>query len=204
MGGAHVFPGGRIDPVDRLDRAGDLAGVIGPVLDRIPGVEPHDVAAHFHAAVRELAEEAAVTLGPEALTPFARWVTPEIEIKRFDTLFFVGVVPPDQRAAHCGDETTEGIWLDPGEAIARCRAGAIALPPPTWTTLRTLERFPTIDAVLAWARTRRLVPVQPRLIDTDGVKLLTLPGDPQYPAIDGFDTPAETRFAFENRRWKPA
>src|ERR687896_2255998 len=50
MGGAWVFPGGALD-----------------------GAEDHRV-----AGVREVAEEAGVTLGdPGALVPFLRWITPE-------------------------------------------------------------------------------------------------------------------------------
>jgi 8-oxo-dGTP pyrophosphatase MutT (NUDIX family) len=204
MGGAHVFPGGRVDPIDRLDEARSVATGIRHAHERVQGIELNDFAAYYHAAVRELSEEAGVTMTPDALTPFARWVTPEVEIKRFDAVFFVAVVPPDQQAAHCGEETTEGIWLDPADAIARCRAGAIALPPPTWTTLRTLERFSTMDDVIAWARTRRIVPVQPKMMDAEGGTLLVLPGDPQYPAIADFETPVDTRFLFANRRWTPA
>ena len=33
-------------------------------------------------------------------------------------------------------------------------------------------------------------------------RIITLPGDPAYPAVEGF-TPKETRFAVESGRWKP-
>ena len=203
MGGAHVFPGGRVDPGDR-PADDDIGRVVRESVDRVRGITVSDLAAHFHGGARELAEEAGVTLAPDALVPFARWVTPEIEIRRFDALFFVARAPADQEAVHDGRETTEGRWLDPAAAIAQCRAGAIALPPPTWTTLRTLERFATADDVLAWARTRVIVAVQPRMTDADGGKLLVLPGDRDYPALEHFDTPAETRFVFDDRRWTPA
>ena len=37
--------------------------------------------------------------------------------KRFDTRFFVAVVPGDQVARHDDFETTESIWLSPREAL---------------------------------------------------------------------------------------
>jgi 8-oxo-dGTP pyrophosphatase MutT (NUDIX family) len=173
MGGAHVFPGGRVEDVDREGSTTDLD-------------------AHRRAAVRELAEEAGVVIPLDALTPFDRWITPEIEIKRFDAMFFLALLPPGQEAAHGGGETSDGIWIDPADAVAEGRRGAIALPPPTWTTLRTLESFSTTDAALAWARSRQVIPVRPSFSSRDGVSTLTLP--------EG--TAAETTFVLENGRWK--
>src|SRR5438552_14544452 len=54
MGGVWVFPGGAID---RAEGEGDEA--------------------HRAAAIRELREEAAITLGdPSSLVKFSRWITP--------------------------------------------------------------------------------------------------------------------------------
>src|SRR5205085_10824844 len=71
-------------------------------------------------------------LAADALTYFAHWVTPEVETRRFDTRFFLAVMPPGQVPVFDAGETTDGSWLRPAEAIARCREGALALPPPTW------------------------------------------------------------------------
>src|SRR5262245_29573201 len=67
MGGAHVFPGGRVD--SKVDASIEAA------------------------ACREVKEEACVDLDTGALRIFARWVTPEVEPKRFDARFFVAAVP---------------------------------------------------------------------------------------------------------------
>jgi ADP-ribose pyrophosphatase YjhB (NUDIX family) len=166
MGGAHVFPGGR------LEHGED----------------------HRAAAVRELAEEAAVVVTAEELIPFARWVTPDSESRRYDAWFFVARAPEDQRPRHDAHEAVEAVWIDPAEALARCRRGDMALPPPTWTTLRMLEPFHAVEDVLAWARTRDVVPLQPRLTTTDGVQTLLLPD-----AIT-----SERRFVLRDGRWQPA
>src|SRR5438105_9785908 len=66
MGGVWVFPGGA---VDAAEGEGDDA--------------------HREAAVRELREEAAITLrDPTALVKFSRWITPAQVRIRFDTHFF--------------------------------------------------------------------------------------------------------------------
>ena len=245
MGGAHVFPGGRVDAADRLDDPDTLCDGVAEAATRMPDVAPADAVAHHVAALRELFEEAGVLLARDAdgamvgvhdgadrlrsyraelaarattlrdvaererlrlaldmVTPFAHWVTPEIEIKRFDTRFFVAAAPVNQDAVHDDVETTGSLWLDPTDAVDWCRRGAIALPPPTWTTLRTLEKFPTVEAVVTWARARTVVRLEPGFIRRGDSALLTLPGDPLYPAILGLEVPAETRFVLEDGRWR--
>jgi 8-oxo-dGTP pyrophosphatase MutT (NUDIX family) len=166
MGGAHVFPGGRVDDSD---------------------IAEEEAMRHRLAAVRELEEEAGVRIGVDALTPFAHWVTPDIEIKRFDTWFFLAEMPAAQAAVHDGTEHSDSLWVDPADAVAMARRGDIALPPPTWTTLQTLAAFATIDDVLRWARTTAIVRIQPEVEERDGVKTLLTP---------------RGRFVLENGRWK--
>ena len=88
----------------------------------------------------------------DALVPFAHWLTPPIDVRRFDTRFFLTRLPPGQTPAHDDTETTHSGWVTPADALARCRRGDMSLPPPTWTTLRELEAFRTVDQLLDWAR----------------------------------------------------
>lgn len=203
MGGAHVFPGGRLDPEDRLDPDDPRCEGAGAAIAALPGMPAAEAIAHYVGAVRELFEEAGIHIARlDALVPFAHWTTPEIEAKRYDVRFFLAEAPPDQEAVHNDAETTEVVWLDPSEAVARGRRDEIMLAPPTWTTLRRLERFATLGDAMRWARASRAGRVQPRLFERDGQRELALPGDPLYPPVEGFDTPTETRFLFLNGRWK--
>lgn len=152
--------------------------------------------------------EALTTLGirlaVDALVPIAHWVTPEVEIRRYDTRFFLARMPENQHAQHDAGETTELVWIAPSDALARCRAGEIMLPPPTWTTLARLTRFSSVDEVFAWARTTPIVRVQPGFIRDGDTTLLTLPGDPLFPAMPGWEIPDDTRFRLEEGRgWRP-
>ncbi len=160
MGGAHVFPGGRVDP--KTD----------------PDIEA--------AGVREVEEECGVKLDVRHLRLFARWVTPEVEPKRFDARFFVAPVPAGQAAAADRTEVDEGEWLTPAEALERSAQGTISLPPPTLWNLADLAALPSIDAVLAEADARLragIDPVRPRPVMTPEERIaLVLPGDPQYEA----------------------
>jgi len=136
------------------------------------------------------------------LTLFAHWVTPDIEPRRFDAYFFLAVEPEAQDASHCGRETSAGVWMRPADAIARCRAGEIALPPPTWTTLRQLEPFGSVDEAMAWARSTTVPRIQPGFGFQGTTRIVTLPGDSALAPVPGFAA-KETRFALENGRWRP-
>lgn len=203
MAGAFVFPGGRIDDADR--RAVQNLGRHTIVSPGFPDLTLEEELAFRVAAVRELQEEAAVDLTVGALIPLAHWVTPDIEIRRYDTRFFLAVMPDGQEARHDEGEMVDLRWLSPSDAIDRCRAGEIRLPPPTWTTLKQLARFDSVEDTLAWARTKPIVRIQPHFFESAGRQMLTLPGDPLYPTVPGWEVPEETRFVLEEGSgWKPA
>jgi 8-oxo-dGTP pyrophosphatase MutT (NUDIX family) len=247
MGGAHVFPGGRVDPGDRLDTPADFCDGVEAAALRASDLPPVDAVAHYVAAIRELFEEAGVLLarrsdgrlvdfsdGDESnrfrayrralargsltmrelaererlrfaldeIVLFSHWVTPAVESKRFDTRFFVAALPPGQEPVHDETETTDSEWMDPADATDRCSRNDIALPPPTWTTLRTLSKLGSVEGVMQWARQQRIVRVEPTFIRNDTETLLTLPGDPTYPPLEGFERVDETRFRLEDGRWR--
>ena len=176
-----------------------------PVGDRPGEIEALDAGRDAMAAGRPFVDVLAGErwrVALDWLTIFAHWVTPDIEPRRFDAYFFLAVEPEPQDASHCGRETTGGVWIRPGEALTRCRRGEMVLPPPTWTTLRQLEKFATVGEAMAWARSCPVPRIQPKSMFQGSTRIVTLPGDPSYPAVDGFSA-RETRFAIENGRWRP-
>jgi 8-oxo-dGTP pyrophosphatase MutT (NUDIX family) len=247
MGGAHVFPGGRVDAADFVTADDTWCDGTKEAAARLADLKPRDGIACHVAAARELFEEAGVLLavagdgryvslaGPAsrarfrqyrrdvydgsrsfrdvvtgenlrlalgALIPFAHWVTPPVDVRRFDTRFFVARVPPEQTPAHDNTEATDSIWITAADAVARCRRDEIVLPPPTWTTLREIERFESVDDILAWTRTRRIVRREPMFVERDGVKLLLLAGDPLHPDPGAEASMYETRFVLTDGRWR--
>jgi len=93
-------------------------------------------------------------LMPEQLVYFSHWITPEPSPRRYDTRFFVVKDCPEQTASHCGIETVDGIWIAPAELLRRSRAGALTLVSVTAEHLRVLAVYPTVAALLAFARAK--------------------------------------------------
>src|SRR5437773_11424529 len=168
MGGVWVFPGGA---VDTDEGAGD--------------------AAHRAAAIRELHEEAAITLDdPAALVKFSRWITPaEVKI-RFDTHFFLAPLPEGAEPKIDGEEIVDHAWFTPQDALDAHAAGEILLVFPTIKHLEQFSAFPSADALVAHAAAHEVVPVQPRIVLSGEAARILLPGDEGYDAADnGGDAP---------------
>ena len=246
MGGAHVFPGGRVDVSDH-DGGSEWCDGVDNAAHRLADLPTRDAIAYHVAAARELFEEAGVLLARDAtghvvslagaavherfkqyrsdvhsgsasmraivereqlrlaldsLVLFAHWVTPPIDTRQFDTRFFLSRVPPDQTPAHDDAETTDSVWLTAKAAMSQAQSGDIVLPPPTWTALRELESFVTVEEAIVWARQRRIVRRQPMLVEEEGRRMLLMPGDPRHPDPGGDDAPAETRFVSVDRQWR--
>jgi 8-oxo-dGTP pyrophosphatase MutT (NUDIX family) len=140
-----------------------------------------DDAAHRATALRELSEEAGVSLpDPEALVPFSRWITPEQVKIRYDTRFYLA-----QAAAHTspepdGEEIVEVGWFSPADALDRHREGDLQLVFPTIKMLQTLARFASPEDALEQIGAVAIEPILPR-VDTSGPEpRILLPGDPGY------------------------
>ncbi len=157
MADVWVFPGGAVDGTG------------------------NDDAAHRETALRELEEEASITLGsPGDLVPFSRWITPAEVKVRYDTHFYLALAP-----AHCapepdGEEIVEVRWFAPAAALELHRAGELLLVFPTIKKLETLSRFASPEEALTTVGAVAVEPILPR-IDTSGPEpRVLLPGDPDY------------------------
>lgn len=144
-----------------------------------------------------------LTAALDAVMPFAHWVTPDFESRRFDTRFLLARMPGAQEASHDAGETTALEWVAPETAIGRARAGEIALPPPTWVTLARLAVFASIDAAWDWASRTPIVRIQPGFVHEGECTTVMLPGDPTYPLPAGCEPLAETRFHRGDGHWRP-
>jgi 8-oxo-dGTP pyrophosphatase MutT (NUDIX family) len=154
MGGAWVFPGGAVHGED---------------------------ADHSAAAIRELKEEAGIDLPHDAeVVQWSRWITPEEVKVRFDTWFFVAEAPPGAEARVDGSECVDSRWLRPAAALHAFARDELVLVFPTIKHLEALAQADSVADALHKARSREVVPVQPRVLIRDGHAEIVLPGEQGY------------------------
>ncbi|MDT0380256.1 NUDIX hydrolase [Streptomyces sp. DSM 42041] len=120
-------------------------------------------------------------LRSDLLGAFARWVTPEFEARRYDTWFFVAVLPEGQRTRNASSEADRTEWIRPADASAGYDRGDLLMMPPTIATLRQLQEYGSPAAALAGSAERDLDPVlaQARL-DEQGRIELSWPGHDEF------------------------
>ena len=253
LGGAVVFPGGKIDPADGADAWASLA------------TEPHPRGAEMAdgestaraiavAACREALEEGnlvplvraeAVMVGGapstppgrgggrrrgrrppargrrplphppglaaalarrglrlalHALVPWARWVTPEAEGRRYDARFFLLELPLGQVGRHDEHETTMSFWARPSAVLQRFTRGEIFLAPPTTRTLELLALAPDVRGAFGLAAEQSLRPICPHFVPDDVAPFLALPGDPTH-AVRERRVAGPTRFVLRDGRF---
>ncbi len=187
--GAHVFPGGTVDPEDSsaeaIDRveggpAGEPQAVFAALREAfeetglLPAAADASSSALMAAQARreslldgsltfvELLAESGVRLDASTVVYFSRWITPVEFSRRYDTRFFL--------ARHTGGEPeltrehTAFAWLDPADALARFAAGRLPMLFPTRTTLELLDRFGSLDEVFHAFQGRMVKPILAELI----------------------------------------
>jgi 8-oxo-dGTP pyrophosphatase MutT (NUDIX family) len=119
-----------------------------------------------------------------ALTVFARWITPSMMPRRFDTWFYAAKAPDDQVAACDGRETVDAVWIAPGEALRLAEAGERKIIFPTRMNVRLLAEGASAQDVVDRAAARTLVTVEPKVQDRPHGKVLVLPPDAGYGAVE--------------------
>jgi 8-oxo-dGTP pyrophosphatase MutT (NUDIX family) len=126
--------------------------------------------------------ERELTLNGDTLVPWARWITPEIEPRRYDTFFFVAALPDGQVAdggLHDGGEADAAGWLTPMAALDAARAGTALMLPPTAVCLAELADAGDIAEILSAERDIR--PLAPQVdVDSEGTWLV-IPDGVEYP-----------------------
>lgn len=161
--GVVVFPGGRVDPIDR---------------ETASSITIADPAAHTRAwsqstiaeadegwrvllatAVREVEEETGAVLDPDGLKPWANWVTPLGRPKRFDTYFYAISAAELASAHHQTTEAHTSEWMPVAEILTAESTGELKLMRPTFVLLSELATFDTVAEVTASERI--IDPVRP-------------------------------------------
>ncbi|MEM6537722.1 MAG: NUDIX domain-containing protein [Pseudomonadota bacterium] len=132
----------------------------------------------------DLIQQENLCLHADELTLFAHWSPPPgVGHRRFDTRFFIAKAPAGQEIEQDGVETTEAIWIAPDRALDDGKVGRRKVIFPTARNLELLNVSESVSAAISFAKSRKIVRVQPGVEDIDGVKCLTIPDGLGYPVL---------------------
>ena len=199
--GAYVFPGGRVDASDddaaalaRIDglsaplqpggpywvaavrEAFEETGVLlghrpsetttGPLLEWREKLLSDD------ATLGAMLDALDLRLDLRRMIELAHWITPIAEPRRYDTRFFLAAPIGGVEARIDEREMTDAVWLPPGEALRRFRAGRLPMVFPTVHTLERLTEFRTATQAVEALRGARVDALLPKLVRKgDGVTI---------------------------------
>ena len=195
--GDHVLGGDDFDLVQRGLRIAAIrevfeeAGILlarhtdgSPMGDQ---VAPMDVRAAVDAgemAFLDVVRDLDAKLDMHALTVFARWITPPLTPKRFDTWFYIAHAPADQLAACDGRETVDAEWIAPKEVLRLAAAKERTVIFPTRMNVQLLAEASSAEDCIARARARTLVTVLPQIKETPNGRVLALPPNAGYGVVE--------------------
>ena len=223
MGGALVFPGGKVDAGDSDP---EWASLVMGTPDRFAiaaARETLEEACMLHVmnvdhetlsglrsdlakdagALRAFLRSRSSKLDLSALHLLSRWITPAAETRRFDARFYVAVAPDGQPGAHDEHETTRSFWATPAEVLARWQQGDVQLAPPTHATIAGLSTCKTANDVLAWASRASKEPICPKLVPAGDTMALVLPGDPEHDVREQRLDVTWSRYVLRGEKWQP-
>jgi hypothetical protein len=137
-----------------------------------PASDRHEI--HFSDLLAGIGHRLAAT----NLVPFARWLPPEGLHKRFDTRFYLALLPDGEEMLADGREAVHARWATPAELLDDADAGRISLLFPTRCNIARLAQFANAAALLADPMPPPFI--QPE-VSADG--WLTIPEGVGYPYV---------------------
>ncbi|HEY7168595.1 MAG TPA: NUDIX domain-containing protein [Candidatus Binatia bacterium] len=79
----------------------------------------------------------------------SHWQTPSEQPIRFDTRFFLTLLPEHQSPLSSSPEVTHSVWVTPDEALKRFENNELPMIFPTFASIRRLGDFDSLEALLS-------------------------------------------------------
>ncbi len=125
----------------------------------------------------EFLQRRRLTMRADLMRPWAHWITPESEPRRYDTRFFLAALPAGQVTRDVSGEADQVSWIRPVDALAAVERGDLEMLPPTHRTLRELAGFRSVEAALEAANNRTVSAVLPQVRMVAGRAVLEMPAE---------------------------
>lgn len=122
-------------------------------------------------SLTELLDRRALVLRSDLLRPWAGWLTPIFEPRRFRTWFFVAHLPEGQRTRDVSTESDHVVWLSAREAVATVDDGDLFMLPPTYLSCLEIAQYEGPDTAFASAEGRHVEMFMPEVVDAEDATL---------------------------------
>jgi len=191
LGGFLAFPGGKVHASDHdlarpaPEMTAQHVAAVREMFEEIGVLLAHDATGAYPTAEQlaplhrelmaeqmtfnDLLAEHQLHLRPDDVTLAGSLVTPPFSPYRFDTAFFVAVLPPGQTAEVWPGELTEGAWHSAERVLTDWNAGDNLVSPPTIALLEAIrgrpveelpKRFPAQPQAAIWfSPTVQMIPL---------------------------------------------
>lgn len=162
----------------------------------VEALQPYRVqeAADPESFVRML-EAHHLVLELDRLVYWARWITPSVVPRRFDTRFFIAPVPAGQRAQQQLLEADESRWLSLLDDSDLSSLTPPITAPPTLFSLRDLaalhKRQGSLQGLLMTCRAQRPPTIMMKLVRSEKNWVGLAPWDAEYPGAPGEGVPCD-------------
>jgi 8-oxo-dGTP pyrophosphatase MutT (NUDIX family) len=116
-----------------------------------------------------------LVLRTDLLGAWSGWLTPIFEPRRYETWFFVAVLPEGQVTRDVSTESSSVHWTPALAAVEAVEAREILMLPPTYLTCLDVAQHPTPDHVLAEAAGRTVEMFTPQVVSSGDEFVLSMP-----------------------------
>jgi 8-oxo-dGTP pyrophosphatase MutT (NUDIX family) len=117
----------------------------------------------------EFLDRRGLSLRSDLLRWWGTWITPVFEPRRYDTRFFVAVLPEGQVTRDVSTESDSVVWMPVRDALDAVDEGRLEMLPPTYATCLELYDALTPAEALASADGRDRTPILPAMqVDAEG------------------------------------
>ena len=131
----------------------------------------------------EICKKEELILTTENIAPLSHWITPDFEIERFDTRFFIAYFPKNQIVQHDGVELIHSLWINPNEALKKAMEGEMQMILPTTENLKLCSDFASVREMLENQKNltkNDIKPILPKFYKENGTWNILFPSDEDY------------------------
>tara|TARA_Y100001960_G_scaffold126573_1_gene134975 strand:- start:229 stop:1023 length:795 start_codon:yes stop_codon:yes gene_type:complete len=122
-------------------------------------------------------------LAVDKLIYLSHWITPNMEVRRYSTRFFIASIANDQKAIHDGYEAVDSLWVKIEQGLEEYNQGNFPIIMPT---IKNLELLSGYESTLSLINDKKMIepkdipPIEPKFFIEDGKLVGLLPGDNGY------------------------